>query len=508
MQKNKTEEFDILIIEDDPITAELFRSIICDMGHRVKWANSGNSGIECLKNCQPKLILLDYSLPDMNAEDLIETIKKNFLRAMPPFIMITGAGDEKIAVDMMKRGARDYLIKNPFLFDQLPSAISIVLQGIETEHKLVRAELALRESEQNFRAILSNISDVAWLKDLEGRYIVVNDTFSRLHNIKPSDVVGKTDLELWPTEFAQSYRRDDAEVISAGKEKKVEEFIVTENGQRFLETIKRPIIDSYGEIVGTVGIGRDVTERKENEIKINSYVDELKRLGHTRDKIFSIIANDLKNPFAGILSTSGILKDNFDKYSKETIKKFAEMINESAKNVFLQAENLFQWSLLQTNKLEFIPEKIILNEIMAQVLPLFKTYADNKNIVITIDVDGAVVFADRHMLTGILGNLISNAVKFTNENGEIKIKSTVKGDFTEISITDSGTGICENDLKKLFKMDVYVDETGPGVKGTGLGLVLCKEFVEKNKGEIRAESKPGAGSVFTFTIPSANIAFS
>lgn len=225
----------------------------------------------------------------------------------------------------------------------------------------------------------------------------------------------------------------------------------------------------------------------------------------TKDKFFSIIAHDLKNPFSTLLGFSGILSQDYDKFDDSTKKEFIKDIHQSSEHMYDLLENLLSWSIMQTDGMECKAQPINLPVLVDESIALLRAGADDKGIRLfsTID-EGARVSADVNMTNTVVRNLLSNAIKFTGEGGEVEISSRGKGNFQEIIVSDTGVGISAEDLEKLFMLDVkHLSYGTKNELGTGLGLLLCKEFVEKNGGAIRAESEPGKGSRFIFTIPLA-----
>jgi signal transduction histidine kinase len=233
---------------------------------------------------------------------------------------------------------------------------------------------------------------------------------------------------------------------------------------------------------------------------------ELRELNASKDKFFSIVAHDLKSPFQGLLGFSALLADGIDTLPQDQLKRYAANIKNGTKNVYELIENLLDWSRMQTGRFDFSPEKIDIFVEVPLILELIGSNADHKGITIKNEVqEGTYLFADIKATRSIIQNIVSNAIKFTLKGGEVKISSLQKGDLVEIKVTDTGVGISETNLSKLFKIDVQLTTVGTAnEKGTGLGLLLCKEMIEKQGGEIKVESKLGSGSVFSFTLPAYN----
>jgi len=257
-------------------------------------------------------------------------------------------------------------------------------------------------------------------------------------------------------------------------------------------------------IIGIIGsaIGNEDNRKFRNEALCASE-SKLKDLNATKDKFFSIIAHDLKGPFNGIMGLSEILKDDARNLELSEIIDFAKMIHSSALQSHQLLDQLLSWARIQEGKISFNPVPNLLHSMVSEVILLFLDVAERKKIMIVNQVPiQMIVVADTAMLKTILRNLISNALKFTNANGEVKIKAKTGDSGVEIEVEDNGGGINAVDIHKLFKVDVSFSRPGTeNERGTGLGLILCKEFVEKHGGHISAESKHGEGSQFKFTLP-------
>jgi signal transduction histidine kinase len=234
---------------------------------------------------------------------------------------------------------------------------------------------------------------------------------------------------------------------------------------------------------------------------------ELRLLNASKNKFFSIIAHDLKNPLHNVMGYSFLLSKDYDKFNEDERRKFATDINQSTNNIFRLLQNLLEWSRSQTGRLKFSPIEIQFKRILDNALSVLHSLANQKQINLKYNHEANLqVFADPMMIETVLRNLISNAIKFTPENGTIEIEARNTGNEVLVSVKDTGIGISEADLANLFRIDSKVKRKGTNNEdGSGLGLVLCKEFVDKNNGSIWAESIPGKGSTFFISIPAATI---
>lgn len=231
---------------------------------------------------------------------------------------------------------------------------------------------------------------------------------------------------------------------------------------------------------------------------------DLKKINRQKDKFFSIIAHDLRSPFSSILGFTEILREDINDLSREQIATYADHIYKSSFNTFNLLVNLLEWASLQRDATRFNPEKISFNQLFEEVLSLMKEQAAQKNITIRTKLPGNIEWvADKNMVTSILRNIISNALKFTPREGEVEIAVTRKKNQLEFSVSDTGTGMTKEVSNRLFSGDF--NESGFGTeneKGSGLGLSLCKEFVEMHGGEIGVESELNKGTTIRFTLPS------
>ncbi|MFZ4724211.1 MAG: hybrid sensor histidine kinase/response regulator [Paludibacter sp.] len=237
--------------------------------------------------------------------------------------------------------------------------------------------------------------------------------------------------------------------------------------------------------------------------QINEYAAKLEKLIATKDKFFSIIAHDLRNPFVGIENFTKILLriGNFD---PDEMKNQLQTIHSTAHQGHELLENLLRWAKSQTDSIEINHDVFRLSEAVNNCLNLILTQANNKNIRLENEISGDILIeSDQDMLETILRNLISNAIKFTPATGNVKVKAFQKNDMIEISVIDTGIGIGENDKQKLFRIDSKLQsrEGTDNETGSGLGLILCKEFIDKLGGNIWVESEIDKGTTFKFTIP-------
>ena len=230
---------------------------------------------------------------------------------------------------------------------------------------------------------------------------------------------------------------------------------------------------------------------------------ELEKLNATKDKFFSIIAHDLKSPFNSLLGFSEVLSLQVENKSYKEIMSYSRSIHNSTRKLYSLVETLLQWSRTQLGTTEYKPEKLDVKILASNIISILKINAEEKDIVISVDVESDLIaWADRDLFSAVLRNLVSNAIKFSRIGSVVSVAGRIIGSNIQIAVSDTGVGISKENLQKIFRVDTNVTTAGTlNEKGTGLGLVLCKEFVEINKGIICAESKLEKGSTFKFTVP-------
>jgi signal transduction histidine kinase len=277
------------------------------------------------------------------------------------------------------------------------------------------------------------------------------------------------------------------------------------------DTAKK-ILNSEGNVIYFEGSLEDITEQLIAQEALENNERELRILNAEKDKFFSIVAHDLKSAFNSMLGFSDLLIKNFDNYDQDKKKKFVDIIQQSIQNTYKLLENLLVWSRAQRGIIDYNPEIHNLYLMTDETIGILQQTADNKAVSIINSISESIfVHVDKNMVLTILRNLINNAVKFTPKKGEVKISAVhIKSDdhlpFVRIAVKDNGIGIKKESLEKLFKLSESLSTKGTDNEpGTGLGLILCKDFVEKHGGEMNVESEPGKGSIFEFTLPTGQL---
>jgi PAS domain S-box-containing protein len=365
------------------------------------------------------------------------------------------------------------------------------------------AEEALQASEEKYRILIDESSDPIFAFNPDGEYRYVNMAFANGVGRKRDEIVGRKIWDVFSKDEADKRFAAVKWVFENGLEKVLEVRVPRPDEDRFYLTTVKPILNELGEVTTVICISKDITDRKRAEEALAENEAHLRELNATKDKFFSIIAHDLKGPFNSIMGFSNMLERQIQEKDYDGIEKYASIIRHSSQRAMDLLLNLLEWSRSQTGRMEFTPEYIDIVAITKEVSELLFDSAQEKSITIYTELPHiAIAFADKAMISTILRNLISNAIKFTNTGGEIVISVGQKTEDLTVSISDNGVGINEEAIEKLFRIDKSQSTYGTqNEKGTGLGLILCKEFVEKHGGKIWVESQVANGSTFWFSIP-------
>jgi len=389
------------------------------------------------------------------------------------------------------------------LSEKAYSNLLLKMQILERE----KVTAMLLKSEEKYRMLVENCNDIIYTIDAEGLFTFVSPVWTTLLGHPLSQVVGKSFKDfIYPEDFSLFLDfiqdSDDTQKCIQGYEYRVHH----QDGSWHWHTAGcLPIRDENGIVTGYYGSTRDIGSQKLAEAEIKLKNEELLKSNTVKDKFFSIIAHDLRSPFSSILGLSQMMAEDLSDFTMDQIQHIASNIHNTADNLFRLLENLLQWAKIQQNLISVDLKNMALLPVFMESLSLFKESVQSKNIEIVIVIpENLQVNADTNMLKTILRNLISNAVKFTPKGGKMEIAAKeTKGNHVIISVKDSGIGMGPKILENLFSPDIKTGRKGTeNEPGTGFGLLLCKEFVERLGGEIYAESEQGKGSTFYFTVRS------
>ncbi len=381
-------------------------------------------------------------------------------------------------------------------------------KAIEEQKALVEiSNIELKEQYAFTETLLNTIPNPVFYTNKKGNIIGCNKAFEKIVETPEEELIGTNIKEI---HSKTSFQCDLIDKFSTKEDKQDinEGTMVLADGNRHdIICYKQGIVESDDTLIGILGIIIDVTKLKDAERSLKSSQIKLKEAINAKDKFFNIMAHDLKNPFNAVLGLTHLISSKIKNYNQKEIQQYAMLINQSATQIYNLLENLLEWSRAQSGALVKNPVIFDIHDPINECLELLANNFEQKAINIVFNYSHEFkVFVDKNMILTVIRNLLMNAIKYTPENGEIFISTSTSNNIVEVSIADNGIGISEENIDKLFKIDKPIST--PGVlneKGTGLGLIICKEFIDQNDGELFVESNKDKGSTFTFELPAYNM---
>nr|NQU94529.1 cache domain-containing protein [Bacteroidota bacterium] len=436
----------------------------------------------------------DYWTKPGAAENMVFP-KTSFVRLFKPLNWYVGCGeyldnfDKDLQGQIKQRIRNIHFGKDGYVFVDSYSGHAVVIDDINIIilNKL-ETEKLLRENEARFRTIFENVPVMIAVLDKNLNYRVWNHETKKYFDVHPDQKLNKAALDNFLTTSLvnRNFMNHILSFDGSFKEYEIKTRLGIKNQNWAVFRT-----DTYEIIL----VGYDITEMKNYQIR-------LKELNDSKDKFFSILSHDLHSPFNTIIGYSDLLLVEYDRYSDAQRRNFIKKIHSSSMAMHKLLVNLLDWARSQTGKLEVTTEKFNLHEVAEIVFEILNPQAEKKNIRIQNDIDnGHFAFTDRSMTLTVLQNLVANGIKFTHSGGSISLNASLEKDELKVSVTDTGIGIRKEIAEKIFTISGSITNKGTANEsGTGLGLVICKEFVEKMGGKIWVESEPGKGSTFCFTL--------
>lgn len=375
---------------------------------------------------------------------------------------------------------------------------------VEDQKELIEiSNVELREQYAFTETLLNTIPNPVFYTDRNSQILGCNKAFEEVTGKVIDELIG---VNINKLPLINNDACNDTSIFRNSKKELVRNegvFIFNDGAEHDVICYRKGIIDAKEKLMGILGIIIDITDIKAAEKNLKYSQSRLKEVISAKDKFFNIMAHDLKNPFNAVLGLTSLIANDYGNQTEAELKQYIGLINNSSTQIYSLLENLLEWARAQSGFIEKNPTTFLLNEIILECLNLFSHSIEQKNIkLITDTLHEIEVFADKNMIMTILRNLLSNAVKFTNEGGTIKIEITKLNNIIRVSVIDDGVGIIPENKNRLFRIDQPIST--PGVdkeKGTGLGLIICQEFINQNGGTLEVTSEPNVGSNFSFTIP-------
>jgi len=371
----------------------------------------------------------------------------------------------------------------------------------ELEQRVRDRTAELRQQTRYLRTLIDTLPLLAWFKDTQCRYLAANQSLAEACGRTPDEMVGKSDLEVWPRERAEAYRADDAQVMATRQRKTVEETVVDARGTYWVETDKAPVMDEDGTVLGTVGVARDISARKAAEAAREAALAEAERLARVRSEFLAQMSHELRTPLNGILGYAQILQR--DKTLGERPLVGLGIIQKSGEHLLTLINDILDFAKVEAGKLELFPTDIPLAAFLRVIDNIIRVKAEQKDLIFTVETDPDLpqgIRADEKRLRQVLLNLLANAVKFT-ERGQVTLRvRAVSPTRLRFDVQDTGVGIAPDQLKNLFLPFEQAGSAQQRAGGTGLGLAISRQLVRMMGGDIHVESRPGVGSTFWFEL--------
>ena len=376
---------------------------------------------------------------------------------------------------------------------------------IDLTHYKMQEEL-IRENQIRFENMANTAPVMIWIADVDGLFSFLNKVWLDFTGNEMGDDLGMNwlknvhpdDLEKLLGHYQEAFKSKTPFSCEFRFKRKDDKY-------RWIMINGTPRFSRSGIFMGFIGSCSDISGQKESEEKIQKINIELAETNATKDKFFSIISHDLRSPLSGLMQILFIIAEDYDSLENEEKLEMIMDVANTSKKTYELMENLLEWSSVQTGTIPYRPKKTSIFNIVNNLDELYNQNLKSKEITLKRDIEPEIsVFADKKMVETILRNLISNAIKFTHTNGTILVSAEPADDYVVIKVSDNGVGINAKTLSELFKVDKV--QSTPGTKketGTGLGLILCKELVEKQNGKMWVESKENEGTAFYFTLPVA-----
>jgi two-component system sensor histidine kinase/response regulator len=364
----------------------------------------------------------------------------------------------------------------------------------------------IKDSEFRFKNMANTAPVMIWIADVDGLFSFVNNVWLEYAGEELGNQLGMNWLNNVHPEDSNRLLTNYRASLKMKESFSIEFRFKDKNGNYNWMVIKgKPRFSQENIYMGFIGSCINIQDQKEIEAKILNLNKELRETITNRDKFFSIISHDLRSPLGGVMGILDILNSSYESLDETEIREIISDATLVSKTTYTLLENLLEWSRIQTGKIYYQPENLQIHRLVENISQLYAQNMKNKDIAFDNDTEpDHLIYADKAMTETILRNLVSNAIKFTNQSGLIKVSSRIENEMLLVQVKDSGVGMENENIAKLFKGEITISTKGTAKEsGTGLGLIICKEFVEKQNGKIWSESQKNEGSTFYFSVPIA-----
>ena len=489
----------VLVVDDDLALLKLIVKNLNKCGFVATGHSNGKDAINYVQSNPNLILLIDQKLPDMKGQDVIKSLKKT--NHSVAFIMMTGEGDERLAVEMMKLGAADYLVKDIDFIDRLPQVLARLFNAVETEHKLLLTQKSLREKNLLLQSITDNIFDLVALIDLDGHFLFLSKSYISLgyniewlRNQSAFDFVHPDDMQLLKStflNFSNSY-----------SDKKIVEYRFKKADSNYLwfESVGKVITDETNAAKHIVISSRDITKRKETEQMLLAAKKEAESANKTKSEFLAKMSHELRTPMNSIIGFSNILVKNRSGNLSDKEIDYSKRIHENGVSLLSLINNVLDISKAEADKMTLELLDVSLPELLSSVADFLSVQLKDRPINVALELPETCqkINTDPTKLRQILTNLLGNAMKFTKE-GEIKLTlETDKNNIpVRIKVSDTGCGIAQEHQAVIFEAFRQADDSiARKYGGTGLGLSISIALANLLDFSLTLESKINQGSTF------------
>ena len=488
----------ILVVEDDQGLSELIIRKLKRHGFDAIGFSKGVEALEWVAQNPSAVMLIDQRLPDMTGRDVVATLVER--GGCPPFIMITGQGDERLAVEIMKLGAFDYLIKDPGLMDRLPHAMERIFHEIEIERNLKEAQQYLRK----LSLVVEQSPVSVVITDLDGVIEYVNRKCAQITGYAPEELIGENPRILQSGEHPPSFYQELWRTLGTQQEWRGQFHNRKKNGESYWESaLISPIVDDQGKKIGYLGIKEDITDRKKAQEELVAAKEKAEESVLLKSAFLRNFSHEIRTPLNAIVGFSELLSD--PALPPESRKEFSEIVIEKSFLLLSIIDDVLTLSSLETRQERLENAPFDWRAMIGDTLGVAREKAGKKGLRVVEkgirEGEARIVYGDRRKVARVVSILLDNAIKYTDQ-GEIELTCEIKEDLIWVSVKDTGIGIEKSKHAAIFESFVQVDLSERRTYGgAGLGLSICKNLVELMGGTIGLESQPGIGSTFFFSIP-------
>lgn len=484
----------VLVLSEPTVLKDLEQKLIKTGYSTLISPSNSKAALPFILDNTPSLIVISTKLEsDFAGIDLAQKIKN---KIHIPFILISSEKNQDAYLKAKKINPIAYFTY-PLEMENLFSTIEIGLTNHKLQEDIIDAQ---KKYEMAIKAGKAGVYEI----DPSTLEIDGDESLAKIFGFSLQEVKDKGWSNLMPID---DYNRK-SEVLANLLQGKIDSYsiehrVIKNDGTVAWALSSGSLVKNSRGKIKIVGTLTDITERKFAENKLKDYSEQLELTNSSKDKFFSIISHDLRNPFNSLLGFSELLANNIEDLTEQEIKDSAKTLNRTAHNLFNLLTNLLEWSKLQNGNFSIEKSEIVLNEVINYTLDSFSESIKAKDVIILKENETEIkILADRNMIDSAARNLISNAIKFSKSGGIISVGCRVNGKIAELYVTDTGVGIPVEDQDRLFKIEKQFSTEGTSnEKGTGFGLLLCKEFIEKNGGTIKFNSEKDKGSTFILSLP-------